>query len=1844
MTDSENPIVKLKKRRSGHKSVITKVANWYNDNVNIETDICQFEARLEQLNKAFSKYDDLQTEIELLDESDKDREPTEEQYFILHAHLKNKINSFLLLQNGHAQGPPAVSPKVVVQPQAVPQPQVRLPELHIKVFKGDILEWTSFYQLFTALVGNNPALCDVQKFMYLKSFLKDEPLKLIDTLAVTNENFATATNILKNRYENKIALINNHLATLLETPTLTKSNMQNLREFTTSCKRNLKSLENLQLSFEERWNLLVVHLIERKLDFVSKKAYEADRDFEVFPTVEDFFEFLDNRCAMLENLASVEGTMPKKTSHVSFHAKVNTQNNIKSTQLHSYVDSHSNDNCTFCHEQHRIYECTKFKSLNVNSRHNFIKSKGFCFNCLGSQHQSGQCKSTKTCSICSQRHHSLLHLSPKNNNNFQTNVQTQHSNVNPPQNKDIIMRNQCVNPLKNAEGNVQSKNKVSHFQGQRLQQQENDFQQASSSQSVAPSEGSAHKQASNNFQVSQSLSAVATKTSHVLLATALVYIYNAQGVRTPVRALLDSGSQNSFLTQELVNKLGKETYDKQLHISGLSQIGSTTNKMIDLVVHSKACPRQKFNLSCAVLPSITCELPQVDIDISKLKIPQNIRLADEEFGSSRKVDMLIGADLYYNLLLPGVIQLGRHLPVLQETHFGWIVAGCVPQTLLFARRNALVNTCPSLNDNVSLFLQNDAHVELNNLLEKFWKVEELPHKTPLSPDDEKAEQLFLSTTKILPDGSYQVDLPLKSENENEKLGDSFYIARTRFLNLERKFEKNPTLKRDYTRFIDEYVDLGHANYIDFSLTKPESEKVIHKYFLPHHGIIRENNISTKIRVVFDASCKTSSGVSLNDVMLTGFQVQPNLFDILCTFRSFNFILTSDIEKMYRGIKVNPEHRFLLNILWRREPNEELKCLELSTVTYGTNCAPYLATRVLNDLALKNREKFPLASTALLKHTYVDDVIFGCDTFEKLEEIYFELNELLNSAGFRLHKWCSNSLEFLNKISQEQILEYDLNFDESPSSILGLKWNPISDVFVFKPPENLLDTQLTKRKILSVVAKMYDPLGLVSCVIVVGKLIMQKLWCLKFDWDAKITDTQIISLWKNFIEDISHLSQIKISRNLFLNKTKLKIQIQGFADASMLAYAACVYVQTLYSDGTVSCNLVSSKSRVAPIKTISLPRLELCAMLLLSKLVQNLLNIFKDSFTVDSVHLWTDSTIALNWIQAHPSRWSVFVSNRVSQIQELTSKFTWRHIDTKRNPADLSTRGHSVQKLINCSFWFHGPEFLLSPEDFDLKCFKPNLNAEISDSEVEIAICSEERKTTLASVNDSQTLNNFWTQIFSKFSTFSKLQRVIAYCLRFIENSKKNAKKLSGTLSVRELENALHFIFKTLQKKYFMKEISVLKAGKLLSNKSLLPFKPFFCESDGFLRVGGRLENAELPFDQKHPILLPSHDLVVSLLIKLEHLRLGHAGAQTLLSNMRLKYWPLNGLREAKKVIRNCITCYRFRAQPAQQIMSDLPKDRVQMCRPFQKVGVDFGGPFFIKSSRLRKAPLSKCYISVFVCMVTKAVHIELVSSLSTDAFLACLNRFISRRGNPSVIYSDHATNFQGARNQLFEIYKLFKNQSHLNRIHDFLAAIQIEWKFIPPKSPHWGGIWEAAIKSVKFHMVRIIGNAHLTFEELTTVINRIEAILNSRPLCALSNDPTDLQPLTPGHFLIGTSLTAFPEKDVTNIPENRLTFWKRLTQMQQTFWKRWSVEYLNRLQNRPKWLIPRNDVKVNDVVLLKDDNIDYPLKWPLAKVLETFPGPDGKTRMVTLKTADGVYRRSITKICPLPNDDSQIPN
>ncbi|XP_011858632.1 PREDICTED: uncharacterized protein LOC105556166, partial [Vollenhovia emeryi] len=1178
----------------------------------------------------------------------------------------------------------------------------------------------------------------------------------------------------------------------------------------------------------------------------------------------------------------------------------------------------------------------------------------------------------------------------------------------------------------------------------------------------------------------------------IILSTAVVHVYDSKNETHSARVLLDNGSQINFISRDLANKLRLKEASINISISGVDQAAIQTKSMINVRVKSRF---NNFceNIECIILPRITQPLPQRFISKPEIVVPDHIKLADPNFNVPADIDMLIGAELFWRLLCAGQIRTSRSQPILQKTHLGWIISD--PTLCKDTSTSSPVVSCLAVTE------------DLNRTLNRFWEVDHVMSLPETSPEEQACERFVQDTVKRNSDGRFVVQLPIKSD-KLMSLGESRDIATRRFKSLERRLINSPKMYTDYKHFIQDYIDLGHMREVTHPL-----ESVDKTYYLPHHAVYKETSTTTKLRVVFDGSCKSSSGVSLNEVLMVGPTIQDDLFSILARFRTFKYALTADIAKMYRQVLIDPSQTALQRILWRNSIDEPIRTFELMTVIYGTASAAFLSFRALRKLAEDNIFKFPIGAKTVLSDFYVDDLVTGADSLQQALTIKTETSQLLTEGRFELRKWVSNEPSLQDDSSLYPLREFILSSDkDSETRTLGLVWQYASDHFKFSSIACLQSLSTpTKRSVLSRIALIFDPLGLLGPSTVIAKIIMQDLWRLRIDWDESLP-LDVNTKWKRYEAELPALRGIAIPRRVIALDEYVSLELHGFADASELAYGA-----------------------------LSIPRLELCAALLLARLANKILKGL--THQIKSVYLWTDSTIVLAWLQSVSRTWTPFVANRVGEIQQLTTIQDWHHISSQDNPADLLSRGVMPSLLQQSNLWWSGPKWLnLNLEDW------PRLHHTIAKKDIP----------------------EFKSNVISAIVTEEPFLDV--------------------------------------------------EVGR---NSSVLRLNPFLDEA-GILRVGGRLKLSHLPYNAKHPALLPGRHPLSHLIIRHEHERHLHAGPQATLAAVRQNYWLVSARDVVRQITRKCVTCFRSSPKTASALMGNLPKHRITVpARPFEKCGVDYAGPFHYKEGSRRSAKLLKCYMAIFVCFSTTAVHIELATDLSTEAFLNVLKRFISRRGYPSDIYSDNGLNFVGAERELKELATLFNNQEEQQRIINYMAIRQIRWHFIPPRAPHHGGLWEAAVKRAKRHLYRVTKDIKLRYEELETLLIQIEAVLNSRPLRPMSSHPDDLTPLTPGHFLIGGPLAAYPEPSLEDVPSNRLSHCQCVEQFRQHIWQRWLKEYLHHCQQRDKWKIKTNPIRVGQMVLLKEDNTP-PLSWPLARIVEIHPDSDNIVRTVTILDAIGV--------------------
>ncbi|XP_018300724.1 uncharacterized protein [Mycetomoellerius zeteki] len=1264
-----------------------------------------------------------------------------------------------------------------------------------------------------------------------------------------------------------------------------------------------------------------------------------------------------------------------------------------------------------------------------------------------------------------------------------------------------------------------------------------------------------------------------------LMTSALIYVCNSERnthVGIECRALLDTCATTNFITESIVKRLGVRTIKKSSTISAINAVNTVSKGVVKIAVQSLDKGFCK-TITCLTIPTITDLVPSEIFPRGLLALPSDIKLADPEFHLPRPVEMLIGSGATLSLFSDGQIDLSRegydlHL---QNTCLGWVIAGGAPP------QSSSKNTCYMTG--------------LEIQLTKFWLIEDISEEKARSKEEIECESYFLNTVSRRDDGRYVVRLPFIKTDK--RLGNSRTTALKRLLSLERKLNMNTSLRIEYERIFEEYLRLGHMSMIE----EPDDDG----YYMPHHAVTKESSETTKVRIVFDASAKSNSGVSLNDVLMTGPTIQDKLFSHLIRFRTYNYVISADIEKMYRQILLHEDDRRYQQILWRKDGT--IRTFQLNVLTFGVSSSPFLAIRVIKRLVEDERQNYPVTADIIGSHLYVDDLLTGAETIDEARKIRDEVTELLAHGGFVIRQWASNDERIINDLETNALhVSFTLNADRALKT-LGLIWNTQDDEICYATNPIKRFERVTKRNILSEIAKIFDPIGLLGPVILYAKKLIQNVWRCGIQWDEPVPQT-ICNEWLEFSRQWEIMDQMSFPRKLSTTNHS-DIQIHGFCDAGNVGYGACLYVRSSGDQGYASSRLLCAKSRVAPLKPVTIPRLELCGALLLARLYREIVNPL--NCTPSKIIFWCDSTITLHWLKTEPHRLKTFVANRVIEIRDLTEAIEWRHIRSHDNPADALSRGQLPLVFVQNQSWRSGPSWLIKNEDDWLN--------EI----IQICNIPELKKNTcMVSVSDD-------LGILGRFSSYAKLCRVVAYCRRC-----RPTNKHKGSLCTQEIIEAEVQILRLLQKIHFHNDIEDLKTKNHVRKGKILNLNPFLDEN-GIIRVGGRLQRSKLTFAQKHPILLPNRNHLTDVIIRETHESNHHSGIQHTLAAVRQRFWVLDGRNQVRRIVRKCMRCFRFDSNTVEPKMGNLPIARVREAIPFFNTGVDFCGPFYIKERKFRNRTRIKVYVCIFVCMSIKAVHLEVVTDLSSDGFLAALRRFAARRGFPEHIYSDNGTNFVGANNQLKEMYVLLNSEAHKERINKFASDHRITWHFIPPAAPHFGGLWESTVKLFKHHFRRVIGDSLFTHEELNTFTAEVEGILNSRPIIPLSSNPNDTSALTPAHYFIGKPLTALPEGNLTCVPANRLSTWQHITKMRQDFWARWYLEYLNELQVRHKWSKDGPQLNIGTMILIKDKRIPC-TQWVLGRITRLYPGDDGVIRTASIMTSSGEMTRPVRGLCPLP--------
>ena len=675
----------------------------------------------------------------------------------------------------------------------------------------------------------------------------------------------------------------------------------------------------------------------------------------------------------------------------------------------------------------------------------------------------------------------------------------------------------------------------------------------------------------------------------------------------------------------------------------------------------------------------------------------------------------------------------------------------------------------------------------------------------------------------------------------------------------------------------------------------------------------------------------------------------------------------------------------------------------------------------------------------------------------------------------------------------------------------------------------------------------------------------------------------------------------------------------FCDASEQWYGVVAYCRFTTLTGNHYCSLSFAKSRVAPLKAVTIPRLELNAARLAVRVASDLNREMLLNF--EQTIFWTDSMIVIYYIQNKSACFSTFVSNRLSTIHQLSQMNKWRHVRSEDNPADLVSRGTSSN--LTLSKWFKGPAFLEHKEELWLS----TAQLDFLPKEVEY----KNKKAVVNAINKRMILND----LTDRYSNWMGLLKAFVWITRFktyLRIMKNNNSYLSldtGFLKISELQQAELDIVRLVQAEVFGSDISSMQQtcknkqgfSKLSRISSLRRLNPIL--ENGILRVGGRLNYSCYEYSIRHPIILPKLHHVSELIIRHYHMIEGHCGYAQVLSSIRKKYWIIQGGATIKRLIGSCWICRKHLAQSAQQMMAPLPEVRVQPgWHPFQFVGIDYFGPLSVKLGRR----MEKRYGCIFTCLQTRAVHFEVAHSLNTDSFILVLKRFISRRGSPAEIFCDNGSNFVGAEAELRKARKQLTDK----RINDEMLARGVQWRFNTPMASHRGGVWERLIRTAKRILTSMSKDQVMTDEGLATFIVEVERIMNSRPIVPVESDVTDLPALTPNDILLLRShlRTTVP----SNTTERYTRGWQQANYMTGVFWKRWTNEYIPTLQLRQKWLMKQRNMQNGDVVLIVDSQLPR-YRWPIGVVDSCEVSSDVMVQSVIIRTKEGKLKRDVRKLC-----------
>ena len=1818
-------IAKLKKQKNAYKLHLTVSINKLTSELNKEEKdrnvellqqyIQQVEFKHEKWEKAMMEIQDQDENCDI-DESMEKIDSTLDEVISLKVRTKECIESKVKVEkvDNHDRGTPE-------QPRKL-QDKVHLPKLELKKFNGINIEcFQEWYQIFIATIGKSN-LDDVEKFVYLKGAVEEDAEKVIEGYPLTRENYELALGDLYDTYGDKEVVINHHVSKLLSLPNQADTS---LRELYTKIVSHVRSLEALGITAQS-YSVFLVPIVKSKLNEDLRKELTKNKIKDIKALLLQLKEEVATEASSAQVKLAFEPDVPATLQKPQ--SKVNKPNYNWANNQQSYQPVYSSAQalqatantrakyCIFCPgmQSHWVEDCKRLATLPPNQVKDIAMNSNACLGCFKKGHYFRECRARERlkCEKCqSPGHHTALHED-----------RTSGAYLHEDRKKNTYV---TITAGQKEESSASGTESVVNEKSA-----ENSGENSVSDENAAVSDV--------NVKGATSLQARLGKES-TIMPIIRVRLEGNNGKKLEVNAMFDQCSDQTFIRSDVTKALALDGPTIPIEVAGITGItnGRKDRKLISTSLFSKDFS-QEVKVSLVEMPVICKPIlrPAVSPEVLNSRNLRNLNLADDYLNEEEKeIHLLIGLDHYYSCIT-GRIKRNQNQPVAIETIFGWmLVSDSLNQEL--QQRSQSNTMC-------TMFISEEAEKGINDDLKKFWELEEEIIAKPVKPEHEAAVKKFHeSVTYDRTTKKYEVGLPYIDDKDVYSNYKKSEIMLKSQLN---RFEKNPNLKEKYQKAMNEYIDQGFAELVPDDEIHTKDPGV---YYMPHSAVIKDENTSTKTRIVFNASSSTKHHASLNDKLLKGPKRQPSITEILIRWRINPIAFVADIRKMYSMILVREEDRNALRFLWVNE-NGDIKHYRHKVLPFGVRSAPYLAIETVHSHIMKFSEEFPEVTESLVDSTYVDDFCSAEASVMEAISTITASGHIMDEAGMQLTKWKSNDPEVMKFLKE---MDPATDVDTDGRKVLGAWWNAVKDVFYYivNPTIYTPQSHITKRMIVGSAPKLHDPIGFIAPVVVKAKMMIQKLWSSGVEWDENIAGTDIAKDWLEWRNDLKNLSKVELNRKYTPVGIVVKNQqVHIFCDASEDAYATVAYLRTEAEDGKVYVGFITAKTKVAPLKFVTLPRKELLSALIASRMsikIKAALNDPKLKF----VH-WSDSEITLHWIKNTDTQWKQFVESRADESRDNADPSTWRHCPGKQNPADIASRGSTVTALIESSLWGGGPGWLYETEEHwpqKMHSLVPTKDA------------LKEKRNKQSSCLVTTSLSKEYEINPLKYSRFNTLLMKTAYLRRFPNNCRLQMMKKPMPLkeiTAEEMTAAENYWLRFVQDEYYSDELTKLKAGNPVKKDSkIIQLSPFLDES-GLIRMQGRLQEAVmLSEDEKHPIILPHQSYIVRLIVEEIHRIEMHTGINGTLVALRYRFWVTHGRSLVKTIVKGCLICRKHMPQRLSAPLAPLPADRITRAAPFEVIGIDFTGPVYISETKqtmkcTKKRPvqlvktktISKAYIALTTCAVTRAVHVELVPDLTTDAFMRSFRRFVSRRGQPSVIYSDNAKTYQSAEKGIVQCYEIMNSPP----FKAYLAEKSIQWKFICPLSPWWGGFWERFMKTIKLPMKKVLGTAFFSADELYTVLTEVEAMANSRPLCAVSDDPDSLEYLTPANFLIGRSTINLPIRPLKHSESHPTATRKELNSMLQKqekilnrLWKFWTEEYVRGLGVAPA-IKDLSSIQQGDLVMVAS-NIQPRCTWKLGRVAEVREGRDGRIRSAVIQRDGKLYTRPIQLLSKLEVTDPEDP-